>query len=448
MSVDLEFIIQKEGDHAWLPLESSSVEILVGRYQLMAQASEAHYPINVHLQHQYIEDGLWQEEVQQHLLQTDAQGRIEVLPPTFLASGRWIITCEMPAADSPATPRPLSYTMQLQVLQQDADLDQEWDLSEAILIPQSLPQPMGPEDSWPRLTPIPSYAATAITPEVNIQSEEQAPGDDLDLVPPPEDDRVAYAATGGADEVAMEPLLAEDSLANPNLGDAYTLLAEADVTPSFGLEMKESAEITTASVPQQQSSEPFADAAIFTTDAADDFDQHLESHSLESHGLEDQPSLDEQETDLDLAVTPGLSSAHIPSERLELPEIPDPVPPLRLQISPGLILPPELYHPAPEETIGVLPQLPTFPHLDQWQHLSLSELSLALGRLRCSKLDTYGPAIDLDFHALELQRQFLQTLIEMVTEGDRLADGEQRPDGAQANVAIAPGPSTDPNAHC
>ncbi|NJM95045.1 MAG: hypothetical protein HC792_00790 [Acaryochloridaceae cyanobacterium CSU_5_19] len=154
MSVDLEFIIQKEGDHAWLPLESSSVEILVGRYQLIAQASEAHYPINVHLQHQYIQDDLWQEEVQQHLLQTDVQGRIEILPPTFLASGRWVITCEVPEAVGTAATEHRIYTIQLQVLQQDADLDQEWEFNEAILTPQSLPQPMGPEDSWPRLTPI------------------------------------------------------------------------------------------------------------------------------------------------------------------------------------------------------------------------------------------------------------------------------------------------------
>ena len=32
----LEFLLQKEGDRAWLPLETPDVEILEGRYRVVA----------------------------------------------------------------------------------------------------------------------------------------------------------------------------------------------------------------------------------------------------------------------------------------------------------------------------------------------------------------------------------------------------------------------------
>ncbi|NJM95044.1 MAG: hypothetical protein HC792_00785 [Acaryochloridaceae cyanobacterium CSU_5_19] len=169
-----------------------------------------------------------------------------------------------------------------------------------------------------------------------------------------------------------------------------------------------------------------------------------ESWSVESRLVSDDEPLIEQNLDYEQSLEslgedldPALSAPPLPdftSDRLELPEIPVEVPPLRLQISPGLILPPELYSPTPEEKEGYRPQLPTFPHLNHWQELSFSELSLALGRLRWSKIDAYGETIDLDFHSLALQQRFLETLNSLAANDQAPEDLEILWDGEAQSV--------------
>ena len=42
-----EFLLQQEGDHHWLPLDTAQMEILEGRYRIMAHTSSAHTPVQV-----------------------------------------------------------------------------------------------------------------------------------------------------------------------------------------------------------------------------------------------------------------------------------------------------------------------------------------------------------------------------------------------------------------
>lgn len=351
MTVDIEFLIQKEGDFAWLPLESLSVEILVGRYQLIAQTSEADCPIQVHIQHQYVEDGLWQEVVQHQLLRTDSQGRIEVLPPTFLQHGRWIISCAANESEQLANSEIDRHCVQLQVLEQETDLDQDWEFLSHSLACQ---EPIGQQADL--LAPLQAANINAKTAWNNIASPEESISISI-----PEDEFNLEESISILDEEF-------------NLEENISIPEE-----TFNLEEN-------VSIPGQESKR--VSPALF-----DIFE----------------PAMAANNSDLQPP-----QNNHPESAVPQLPEIPKDVTPIRLQISPGLILPPELFTPVADNI--PIPQLPEFPHLNQWKDLSYSELSVALGRLHWSKLDTYGEAIDVDFGSLELQERFLTTLNQLSTQ--------------------------------
>lgn len=349
MTVDIEFLIQKEGDFAWLPLESLSVEILVGRYQLIAQTSEADCSIQVHIHHQYVEDGLWQEVVQHQLLRTDSQGRIEVLPPTFLQHGRWIIRCAANDSEQLAHSEIDRHCVQLQVLEQETDLDQDWEF-----LSHSLGCQEPNRQQADLLAPLQAANIQAKTAWNNI-------------APPEENISIPEGEF--------------------NLEESVLIL-DGEFSPEESI-----------SIPEEQ----------FSSE---------KSISIPGKGSEQvSPTLFdifEPATTANKSDVQPPHSSHQKSNVPQLPEIPKDVTPIRLQLSPGLILPPELFT---SETDHIpIPQLPEFPHLNQWKDLSYSELSVALGRLHWSKLDTYGEAIDVDFGSLELQERFLTTLNQLSTQ--------------------------------
>ena len=82
-----EFKLQKEGDLAWLPLESPTVEIIEGRYQLIAQVGCANEPVEVTIQHQYDLDGVWQETCQQQVYAANDEGATGAVAPHLY--GEW-----------------------------------------------------------------------------------------------------------------------------------------------------------------------------------------------------------------------------------------------------------------------------------------------------------------------------------------------------------------------
>lgn len=347
MTVDLEFLIQKEGDYEWLPLESLSVEILVGRYQLIAQASEADCPIQVHIRHQYVQDGIWQEVVQQQLLHTDSQGRIEVFPPTFLQHGRWIISCAPQQDQRFGLSEIDCHCVQLQVLTHDIDLDQEWEFIDQPFIPQPEPCPNGADD----LQPLFAADISAKTAWNNF-------------APAPEE---------------FEPAIEEFESAS----EEFELAIEA-----------------------------------FESSAPEEFELVIEAFEMVNGDLFVSPEAETADF-----TAPNVNPAFTQSEVVpaqpsvpKLPEIPKNIPPIHFEISPGLILPPELFNPDLEPGEVPPPQLPVFPHLDNWANLSYKELSIALGRLYWSKLDAYGEAIDVDFESLDLQTRFLQNLQQLALQ--------------------------------
>jgi hypothetical protein len=127
--MNLTFWIQKEGDGDWLPLESPTVEVLEGRYHLMARADQFEYPIDIQIRHRYEEDGILQEELQQRRQQPDTHGNLSLLPTSYLGRGLWTLTCLLPA--NSAGQGSERQSINLQVLAEDCDLISDWEFMES-----------------------------------------------------------------------------------------------------------------------------------------------------------------------------------------------------------------------------------------------------------------------------------------------------------------------------
>lgn len=118
-----EFLLQKEGDRAQLPLEVSNVEILEGRYQIVARSSLIDTKIKIQISHSN-QDGV-AEQHQECFQKTNSEGLILVVPFTYLQPGLWRLTCLLDEVGN--LPNTWQQTVQLQVLDQDLDVSEAWD---------------------------------------------------------------------------------------------------------------------------------------------------------------------------------------------------------------------------------------------------------------------------------------------------------------------------------
>jgi hypothetical protein len=124
-----QFLIQKEGDQDWLPLESSSAEILEGRYQLVVQSSQPNANVDVQIRHEYEMGGILQEVTQRRRQQADTLGRFDLLSSTYLPPGLWELKCRATQDQQDGKPFPPRKLL-LQVLAQDFELLSDWEVLE------------------------------------------------------------------------------------------------------------------------------------------------------------------------------------------------------------------------------------------------------------------------------------------------------------------------------
>ncbi|MEM9135871.1 MAG: hypothetical protein AAGB01_00780, partial [Cyanobacteria bacterium P01_F01_bin.42] len=125
-----QFFLQKEGDYAWLPLETPQVEILEGRYQLIAHTSESSSTVRVTIQHQHDLDSVAQDNRQEEFRSVESSGKVEILPLAYLGLGSWSIACYPQPPEEMGATATLSqapYALEIQVLPQDFDLFEDWD---------------------------------------------------------------------------------------------------------------------------------------------------------------------------------------------------------------------------------------------------------------------------------------------------------------------------------
>ena len=117
---DWEFLLQKEGDRSWLPLESPDVEILEGRYRIVARSKFPEAEVQIRVLHESTEEDPPVRRVQTRAGRTNKEGLIALVPYTNLKPGLWEITCE-PASMSGILPEANPQAIHLQVLPLESD---------------------------------------------------------------------------------------------------------------------------------------------------------------------------------------------------------------------------------------------------------------------------------------------------------------------------------------
>ncbi|MBW4491104.1 MAG: hypothetical protein KME12_25375 [Trichocoleus desertorum ATA4-8-CV12] len=121
-----EFLLQKEGDRSWLPLESPDVEILEGRYRVVARSSRANISVEIRITHQVADEVPPKRRAQKRFGRTNKDGLMVVFPFTRMKPGLWEIRC---AGDlmSDFMGQSWQHNVCLQVLPQEFESETDWD---------------------------------------------------------------------------------------------------------------------------------------------------------------------------------------------------------------------------------------------------------------------------------------------------------------------------------
>jgi len=88
-----EFLLQREGDRAWLSLEAPDVEILEGRYRVMVRSPQKSSPLEVRVVHLDKDVQPPVRRIKKRTSKTNADGLMVVIPFTNLRPGLWELSC-------------------------------------------------------------------------------------------------------------------------------------------------------------------------------------------------------------------------------------------------------------------------------------------------------------------------------------------------------------------
>ncbi|MEO1093924.1 MAG: hypothetical protein AAFX01_03370 [Cyanobacteria bacterium J06638_28] len=179
-----EFLLQKEGDREWLPLETAHVEISEGRYRIIAHTSYCEVAVDIRLSRVLTEQMPPKRKILKRSGQTNTNGLMVVMPFTHLTPGSWTIQCAPGSMVEPTTQ--WAYGVQLQVIAVESDLDY-WDADTDV--PIQLPTtiaanqtPLATTAPTPSDTVTPAIEATAGTSQPNMPTLlDAAPLEDLPL---------------------------------------------------------------------------------------------------------------------------------------------------------------------------------------------------------------------------------------------------------------------------
>lgn len=92
-----EFLLQKKGDKSWLPLESSTLEILEGEYRLAARSNLAEAAIDIHINY-FSSDRAdsWHRQITRSV---NPQGLVLIAPFLNFTCGHWQFNCDVVSSD-------------------------------------------------------------------------------------------------------------------------------------------------------------------------------------------------------------------------------------------------------------------------------------------------------------------------------------------------------------
>ena len=194
-----EFLLQQEGDSNWLPLDTSQMEILEGRYRIMAHCSQTEVPVQVHVSQLLTDQMPPKRRSLKRQGLTNDNGLLVVLPFTRLTAGTWDIYCqglpltEPSAPDSeaeavPQTEVPWRFAIQLRVLPQGVGEDGDWfaDEGHPSSLTENSPVSAGTDDTPAPTAAEPAPTAGAIYAGIDLQQlaelldQAQSPSGEVD----------------------------------------------------------------------------------------------------------------------------------------------------------------------------------------------------------------------------------------------------------------------------
>jgi hypothetical protein len=176
-----DFLLQKEGDRSWLPLESPDVEILEGRYRVVARSSRVNVSVEICVSHYLTVEDPPKRRVQVRSSQTNRDGLVVVMPFTRLQPGVWELRCRGDLM-SDMLGKGWQSAVQLQVFSQEPleEWHPEWQSAEQL--PSEISQPTEATDaeSYPVISspaPVLEPTAAILEPTAAIASPEPEPAE-------------------------------------------------------------------------------------------------------------------------------------------------------------------------------------------------------------------------------------------------------------------------------
>ena len=166
-----EFLIQKQGDRSWLPLESPDVEILEGRYRVVVRSSRPDTDVDVRVVHHSSEVPP-KRKIQKRSRRTNSEGLIVVIPYTYLKPGIWELHCSGLMSDLGQN---WQYAVHLQVLPQEALLGEGVDFDVLEVTEASTPSPVFTSTEAIDMAQMDGDDTSTVAPAIAVHAAEVIP---------------------------------------------------------------------------------------------------------------------------------------------------------------------------------------------------------------------------------------------------------------------------------
>jgi hypothetical protein len=131
-----QFLIQKQGDRTWRPLESPKGEILAGRYRVLARSHRPNTDVDVRITYFSSLEVPPKRRIHKRSRRTNSEGLMAVIPYTNFKPGIWELQCSGDLM-SDILGQSWKYTVHLQVLSPELDAEVDPNGEESDSLPQA-----------------------------------------------------------------------------------------------------------------------------------------------------------------------------------------------------------------------------------------------------------------------------------------------------------------------